>query len=122
MFEACAAPSALCQTHAHLARWHLERGDLAQARHHAELVSTALDSGNAQSADDDPLFPLLACYQVWTASGDPRAGPALKAAYAGMQQVAAASDDEALWRKTQGGLALHREIAAAVSESRAASS
>ena len=121
VFEACAAPSALCQTHAHLARWHLERGDLAQARHHAELVSTALDSGTAQSADDDPLLPLLACHQVWTAIGDPRAGPALQAAYAGMQQVAAASDDEALGRKTQGGLALYREIAAAVSGSKASS-
>ncbi len=116
VLEACALPSPLCQTHAHLARWHLERGDLAQARRHVDLVSTALESGISMSADDEPLFPLLVCHQVWTATGDPRASSALQAAYAGMQQVASASDDEASWRRTQGGVALYREIAAAWSK------
>ena len=55
----------------------LEQGDLAQARHHTEMMLQAI-ADHPQLGLDEPFFVYLVCYRVLEAHADPRAAAVLQ--------------------------------------------
>ncbi len=95
-----------------LAELALARGDLSQARAHAEEIVRHLDSGTLDGAEE-PLWVLLTCYRVLRAAHDPRAGRMLRTAHGLLQEQAAQIGGDDLRRSFLEGVVVHREIAAA---------
>ena len=83
-----------------LARYHLARGPLEQAKEYANLILDYLDSEDSAQPDvEDRLMILLTCYQVLHASREPRAPDVLERAHTLLQERAAKISKEE-WRRS----------------------
>src|SRR5262249_22613908 len=93
---------------------HMREGRMTQAIALAERTGIDLDARElAMPEIEDPLFPRLVCYRVWSAAGDARAPGALEAAYRELNKLAERSGDEDTRRSILENVPVHREIVAA---------
>ncbi len=95
-----------------LARAALSLGQVQVARGHVEEMLTYLGHHSLYAAKE-PLRVYLACWQILSAAGDPRAGEVLRSAYRALHEQAERIPDPALRRSFLENVAVHREIAAA---------
>jgi class 3 adenylate cyclase len=92
-----------------LARVNLARGEVSVALDLVEQVLQHLESHNLLGTEE-PVSVYLTCYQVLTASGDPRATGILEAGYQFLQKRADLIGDEALRRSFLEKVPMNREL------------
>jgi hypothetical protein len=95
-----------------LARVALAQGDRTGALAHVGEILDHMEAHPALLGTWEPLRIYLTCYRVLQASGDPRAGELLDAAYHLLQERAAGIEDDDLRRSFLENVAAHGEIVA----------
>ena len=112
VFESIRAAPFACEVRAELALLHLCTGRLAEAQATAERIAAELEAGLSTASIDQPLKPRWACYRVWRAAGDARAGAGIDAVHAALQAEAAHLDEGEMRRGFMENVPLHRAIVA----------
>jgi predicted ATPase/class 3 adenylate cyclase len=112
-FEASQLPHFASQAYAGLAALALTQGQLDRAQEWAERVQAVLCTELSLLIIDDPVWPPLVCYRVWSRCGDARAASALARAWRDLQTLAERADDEQYSHDLRHRVRLHRDVQAA---------
>lgn len=106
-------PNLATESQAGLAQVALARQDIPTAITYVETILAFLDSGGSLEGTEEPLRVYLTCYQVLSASGDPRAQTILEMAHEMLKARAASISDADMRRRFLDNIPHHREIVAA---------